>query len=155
MSTQLPLRAALGLPHHINRHRQQLKSNFTLAPRTSTSYSSSDPSQSWAVSSSWRSKEFVLLSFFIFMVTRRLHRASRAKKFEVKPGSSTGRIRGKGNGRQRLRRKNGNMPSAASGPGWSFMTGCLHAPSVGLGLTVLRGWVCCVSGEVVSVCKTN
>lgn len=155
--TRRPLRAVLGLPHHINQHWQQLKSNFTLAPRTSTSYSSSDPPQSWAVSSSWRSKEFVLLSFFLFffMVTRMLHWASREKKFEVKPGSSTGRIRGKGNGRQRLRRKKGNIPSVASRPGWSFITGCLSAPSVGLGLPVLRWRVCCVSGEVVSVCKTN
>ena len=53
-------------------------------------------------------------------------------------GSSTGRIRGTGNGRQRLRRKKGNIPSVASRPGWSFITGCLSAPSVGLGLPVLR-----------------
>lgn len=99
---------------------------------------------------------FSFLSFFFFfMVTRMLHWASREKKFEVKPGSSTGRIRGKGNGRQRLRRKKGNIPSVASRPGWSFITGCLSAPSVGLGLPVLRWRVCCVSGEVVSVCKTN
>ena len=64
--TQRPLRAVLGLPHHINQHWQQLKCNFTLAPRMSTSYSSSDPPQSWALLSGGLRNLFSFLSFLFF-----------------------------------------------------------------------------------------
>lgn len=96
---------------------------------------------------------FSFLFFFYFCNQKATLGASKEKNLvNLAP---TGRIRGKGNGRQRLRRKNGNIPSVASRPGWSFITGCLSAPSVGLGMPVLRWWVCCVSGEVVSICKTT